>query len=103
MVRLVDPSTLPTPPCAVVGDLLFEIVAHDDAGAELAQLPAEVNLSARYTNQQLSGLNRQDVTLAWLDAAAGQWRTAPKLVTSPATNYVAASVTALGAYAVCAS
>ena len=94
---------MPTPPCSVVGDLLFEVTARDDAGAQLNQLPAEVNLSARYTNQQLSSLSRQSVTLTWLDSTAGQWRTAPKLVTSPATNYVAASVTGLGAYAVCAS
>jgi hypothetical protein len=102
-IRLLSPSTTPAPPCTVVGDLLFQLEAHDGGGAALTQLPAEVNLSARYTNEQVSGLSRRDATLLWLDPADNQWKTAPKLVTSPSTHYVAASVTGSGAYAVCIS
>ena len=35
-----------------------------------------------------------------LDAATGQWQPAPKLLRDPVTNYLAVSVTELGAYAV---
>jgi hypothetical protein len=100
-IRLLDPSFASPPPCTVVGDLIFQLEARDGGGAPLTRLPAEVNLSARYTNQQAFDVNKQNVTMVWLDPADNQWKAAPKLVTSPPTNYVAASVTGLGAYAVC--
>ena len=99
-VRLVDPATVPPPPGTRAGDLVFRIEARDGAGAPLTTLPAEVNLAARYVDQDVASLNEQNVTLSWLNPADNGWKPAPKLATDPSTNYVAASVTALGTYAV---
>jgi hypothetical protein len=100
-VRLIDPATVPAPPGTRVGSLTFQVEARDAGGSTLTALPAEVNLSARYTDQEVFGLNESQVTLMWLDPATNQWQLAPKLTVDPSTNYVAASVTTLGAYAVC--
>jgi hypothetical protein len=99
-VRLVDPSTVPSPPGTRVGDLVFRIEARDGSGTPLTTLPAEVNLAVHYTDQEVAGLNEQQATLSWFDPADNRWKPAPKLATDPSTNYVAASVTALGTYAV---
>jgi len=99
-IRLVDPTTVPTVPGSRVGDLVFRIEARGTSGETLTTLPGEVNLSARYADQDAAGLNKQNATLSWLDPRTNQWTTAPKVVTDGATNYVSASVTALGVYAV---
>ena len=98
-IRLVDPTPPPPPPGTLVGNLIFRLEAQDASGTPLTALPAEVNLSVRYTDQDVAGLNKQQATLSWLDPADTRWKPAPKLATDPSTNYVAASVTALGTYA----
>jgi len=100
-VRLADPATTP-PPGTRVDALVFRLEAQDAAGAPLAALPAEVHLAARYANADVTGLDKQRITLSWLDPADNQWKPAAKLAADPANNYVAASVTALGLYAVSA-
>ncbi len=97
--RLIDPGTVPAAPGARVGDLIFALEAQDSAG-RLAMLPAEVNLDIGYTERDAAGLDDRAVTLSWLDPATSQWKAAPKLVTNPAGNTVAASVTQLGTYVV---
>ena len=99
-VRLIDPATVPAPPGKRVGDLVFRLEARGAGGETLSALPAEVNLSATYADQDVVGLNEASVTLFWLDPTTNRWTPAPKLATDPSTNYVSASVTALGTYAV---
>jgi hypothetical protein len=100
-VRLLDPSAVPTtPPGNRVGDLIFQIQARDSGGEPLAELPAEVNLSARYTDTEVVSAQESLVTLVWLDPVDSQWKPAPKVVADQTSNYVAASVTAVGVYAV---
>jgi len=99
-IRLLDPATVPPPPGARVGNLTFGIEGRDASGTPLTALPAEVNLAVRYADQEVAGLNKQNVTLLWLDPADNQWKPATKLVTDPSTNYVASSTTALGTYTV---
>ena len=99
-VRLIDPVTAPAAPGTRVGDLVFVLEARDSAGAPLTMLPAEVNLDVSYTDEDAAGLDDQTVTLSWLDPADSQWKTAPKLLTNPVANTVAASVTQLGTYVV---
>ena len=99
-VRLLDPTTVPVLPGTRVGDLVFQMAARDATGTLLAELPAEVNLSATYGDQDIAGRNEQGVALVWLDPADNQWKAAPKPATDPAANYVSASVTRLGSYAV---
>lgn len=98
-VRLLDPLAVP-PPGMLVGALVFEIAAADANGIALAELPAEVNLSARYTDQEIGGLSEAGVILLWRDPFDQQWKPAPKLVADAPTNYIAASVTGVGTYAV---
>jgi hypothetical protein len=98
-VRLLDPLTVP-PPGMLVGALVFEVAATDATGVPLAALPAEVNLSARYLDQEIGGLSEAGVILLWRDPFDQQWKPAPKLVANAATNYIAASVTGVGTYAV---
>jgi len=99
-LSLIDPSTPPPPPGTRAGDLIFRIEAKNASGAPLVTLPAEVHLGVRYGDQDVAGLNKQNATLSWLDPADNRWKPAAKLATDPSTNYVAASVTALGTYAV---
>jgi hypothetical protein len=61
-----------------------------------------VNLAIRYADTTVSGLNEGSLTLSRLDPTTNQWQSAPKIVREPDSNYVAASVTALGTYVVSA-
>ena len=99
-IRLVDPATVPPPPGRRLGDLVFRVEARGAGGEALTILPAEINLSATYSDPDVAGLNEQGATLYWLDPSTNQWTPAPKPATDPSTNYVSASVTALGTYAV---
>lgn len=99
-LRLVDPVTHPGQPGTLAGDLLFQIEARDQQGAILSALPADVNLSVRYTESDVVGIDDTSVTLARFDPIDGQWKTAPQLLTDPETNFVAASIRDLGVYAV---
>jgi hypothetical protein len=74
--------------------------AIDSTGVVLPTLPAEVNLSVRYTDIDVTGLDDTPITLGRLDPVSATWNTAPKIVTDPITNYVAASVMDTGVYAV---
>jgi len=100
-VRLVDRAAISPPPAKPVGALVFQVEARDAAGGVLTVLPAEVNLSAHYTNQEAAGVSKNQVTLLWLDPTTSRWGPAPKVVTESAFNYVASSTTGLGTYCVC--
>ena len=91
----IDPATVPPTPGRRLGDVLFEVIAND---GRLAELPSEINLGVDYGDEDLAGLNEQQLILGFLDN--GRWTTAPKLATDPANNFVSASVTRLGVYAV---
>ena len=97
---LVEPAAHQPLPGAVVGDLMFRIGARDASGALLPTLPTEVNLTVRYQDADLDGRDDALVTLVRLDPVDNQWKTAPRLLTDPATNFVAASFSDLGVYAV---
>jgi hypothetical protein len=99
-LRLVDPGSLPPISGRRLGDLLFIVEASAPGGAGLASLPAEVNLSARYTDQDIVGANEQAVVLSYLDQPARQWNPAPKLARDAGDNSVAATITSLGYYVV---
>jgi len=99
-LSLVDPNAHPGTPGALVGDLMFRIEAWDAAGAPLATLPAEVNLSVRYQESDLDGRDDSWVTLARLDPADNQWKPPLRLLSDPAGDFVAASISDLGVYAV---
>ena len=83
-----------------MGDLIFVLEARDSAGVALTNLPAEVNLDVSYTDQETGFLNDQGVTLSRFDPATSRWTTAPKVVTQPEFNTLAASIAELGTYVV---
>jgi hypothetical protein len=99
-MQAVDPATVAAVPGNRVGNLMFRIDAQDAAGQTLGTLPAEVNLSVRYSNEEIGTLNESNVTLSQLSPTDNRWRVAPKLVREPTNNYVAASIVELGIYAV---
>jgi hypothetical protein len=99
-VRFADPATLAPVPGGPVGDLVFVVEAQDAHGAPLATLPAEVNVNVRYDDGEVEDLDEERLVISRLDPATGQWQPAPKPLRDPVTNYLAASITALGAYAV---
>jgi hypothetical protein len=101
-IRPVDPNTVSAAPGTRAGDLIFVLEARDASGAQLASLPAEVNLAVRYADSTVAGLNEDTLTVSRLDPATNQWQAAPKLVREPDSNYVAVSVTQLGTYVVAA-
>ena len=81
--------------------LIFQIEARDAAGNLMNALPAEVNLSARYMNSEITGLDRNRATFWWYNPTAALWGPAPKLVVDPNFNFVSSSTTGLGTYCVC--
>ncbi len=99
-LRLIDPATEPAVPGTLAGDLMFRIEARDQQGAVLSLLPAEVNLSIRYTDADVAGRDDAGVTLARLDPGDNRWQTASRLLVDPEGNFLAASITELGTYAV---
>ena len=99
-LRMVDPLTYPPTPGIRAGDLIFQIEAKDASGAALTTLPSEINVTIHYTDMDVLGLTEANITMGRLDPSTNQWVTAPKLVTDPAGNTVAASVTDLGVFAV---
>ena len=99
-LRLIDPATQPAVPGTLAGDLMFRIEARDQQGAVLSLLPAEVNLSIRYTDADVAGRDDAGVTLARLDPGDNRWQTASRLLVDPEGNFLAASITELGTYAV---
>jgi hypothetical protein len=99
-LRMVDPLSYAATPGIRAGDLIFQIEAKDATGAAVTTLPAEANVTIRYTDMDVLGLTEANITLGKLDPATNQWTAAPNVVTDPASNFVAASITELGVYAV---
>jgi hypothetical protein len=99
-VRMVDPLAYPATPGIRAGDLIFQTEAKDATGLTLTTLPSEVNLAVHYDDADVTGLNEANITLAHYDPSTSQWQTAPKLMTDPPSNFMAATITDLGVYAV---
>jgi len=95
----VDPATVPSPP-PPVGGLLFELQAEICEGGALGELPAEVNLGIRYSDQEAAGMGEQGFTISMLDPADRQWRPVEKQAADPPNNWVSATITRMGFYVV---
>jgi hypothetical protein len=99
-VKRAPQDPLAPAPGTRAGDLLFTIQARDATGAVLTSLPAEINLSLRYNNQDVAGLNEQNLTLSRLNPTTRQWQPAPKQLRDTDANYIGASVRDVGSYVV---
>jgi hypothetical protein len=99
-IRLpVDPASVPPPPGAPVGGLLFQLIAESCDGNPIPTLPAEINLGVHYADADAAGANEANFTLARLDTSANQWRQAQKQATDPGSNFTSATITEMGFYA----
>jgi len=94
----VDAGSVPGPAGGIIGDLIFRVSASPCGGAGLASLPGEGNLGVGYRNRVADAGNESKFTLMFWDGQ--KWSTAPKQTTDTGANYVSATITALGVYAV---
>jgi hypothetical protein len=98
-IRNLDPSTLPDTPGTLMPGFVFKIEA-TAGGSSLTTLTAEARLSAVYTDAELGKLDEQKLALAWLDPSTDGWTDAPKQAADPRNNYLSASITNMGTYAI---
>jgi hypothetical protein len=98
--KKVDASGLPPAPGQQVDDLIFRIVAEDCNGGALQSLPAEANLGVHYADGDVGSLTEANFKLSQLDAGNNQWRTVQKQAADPTANFISATITDLGTYAV---
>ena len=94
----VDAGSVPPPPGSIVGDLVFRVAAGQCGGAGLSELPSAVNLGVGYRNRVGESVDESKLTLMLYNGSG--WTVAPGSVPDPQNNYVSASVTGLGVYAV---
>jgi hypothetical protein len=95
-VRMV--SNAPATPGQLVDGLTFSISGEFCEGGALTTLPAEVNLGVHYSDQDAGALNEASFTIARLSGT--QWTPEAKQASDPTANYVSATITGLGTYAV---
>ena len=94
----VDAGSVPPPPGGIVGDLVFRLAAAPCGGSGLTELSSAVNLGVGYQDRVGESVDRSKLTLMLYNG--GAWTAAPGSVPDPQNNYVSASVTGLGVYAV---
>ena len=100
IVMPIDPATVPATPGQKVDALLFQLTADDCAGGSISPLPAEVNLGVRYTDQDATGLTESKFSIVHLDPVGNTWKPELKQAADPNANFVSATITATGFYAV---
>ncbi|MGE3268861.1 MAG: hypothetical protein AB7P40_08955 [Chloroflexota bacterium] len=94
----IDPGSVPPPPGSLAGQLAFRVTAAPCGGSPFDTLPGAANLGISYRNRLAESLNESRLTLMRYDGQ--QWTVAPGSVPDPDNNYVSASITETGVYAV---
>jgi mannitol-1-phosphate/altronate dehydrogenase len=92
----VDPASVAASPGAVIGGLLFQVVAQTCDGTPIPVLPAEVNLGIHYSDGDASGRNESSFTIARLDTNANRWQNVDKQANDPPANFASATITEMG-------
>ena len=92
----VDPSSVPSPG-NLVGQFVFRLTAAPCGGQAFGALPSEANLGVQYSDDAASGRDEGNLVLQYFDGQ--RWAPAPNQATDPANNYVSATITATGIYA----
>ncbi|MFN8634234.1 MAG: hypothetical protein U0893_10290 [Chloroflexota bacterium] len=93
----VDGSGVPGPPGSVVGETVFRLSGSPCGGGAYGSLPNEVNLGVSYRNRVGESVDRGKLSLVYFDGQ--RWSPATKQANDPGANYISASVTAVGVYA----
>jgi hypothetical protein len=94
----VDAGSVPPPPGGIAGDLVFRVAAAPCGGSGLDVLSSAVNLGVGYRNRISETVDESKLTLMLYNGR--EWTVAPGSQPDPPNNYVSASVTGLGVYAV---
>jgi hypothetical protein len=93
----VDPGSIPAPRDGYIGSLVFRVSASPCGGPALGAFPGEANLGVAYNGGAVSGRDEDDLRLLYWDGQ--RWSEAPKQAADPGANYVSATISALGVYA----
>jgi hypothetical protein len=94
-----DLLSLPPLPGRLAGLLIYDVAAAPcDGGTPLAELPAEVNLTVHYTEDDVFNVDEPDVRFSWLDPATNSWQHVEKQEIDPARNAIGATITRTGRY-----
>jgi hypothetical protein len=96
----VDPGSVQSPPGGVLGSLIFRVSAASCGGGGMGSLPGEGNLGVGYRRGVAAGKDESKLKLMYWDGQ--RWSDAPKQATDPGGNYVSATISALGVYALTA-
>jgi hypothetical protein len=96
----VDPGSVSAPPGGPLGSLVFRVSASPCGGSGLGSLPSEGNLGVGYRKGVAAGKDESKLKLMFWDGQ--RWSEAPKQVADPGANYVSATISALGVYALTA-
>jgi hypothetical protein len=94
----VDAGSVPGPSGALVGDLIFRVSGSQCSGSGLGSLPGEANLGIAYRNRVAEAGNESTFTIMFWDGQ--KWAATPKQALDAGSNYVSATIQALGVYAV---
>ena len=93
-------NDLPPGPGGLLGNLIFRVSASSCGGGGMGSLPGEGNLGVSYIRGVAAGKNESQLKLMYWDGQ--RWSEAPKQATDPGNNYVSATISALGVYALTA-
>ena len=85
----------PTPGVNLLG-AVYQVELDEGATVDL---PTALNLGIHYTDREARGLDRQRLVIGLLDRGLDFWAPIPS-ATDPANNYVSATITRAGLYAV---
>lgn len=96
----VDPGSVQAPPGGILGSLVFRVSASPCGGSGLGSLPGEGNLGVGYRRGVAAGKNESQLKLMYWDGQ--RWSEAPKQAADSGNNYVSATISALGVYALTA-
>ena len=97
----IDRSAVPLPPYPLVEPAIIQVNASAcSTGVPFAALPVEVNITLDYTEEFAATADSSRFSMYYYDFASGQWSPAPKQLSAPENQVIAASVTGLGVYAI---
>lgn len=94
----VDAGSVPGPSGSIVGDLIFRVSGSPCGGAGFGSLPGEANLGIGYRNRVAEAGNESAFKIMFWDGQ--KWAATPKQALDAGSNYVSATIQALGVYAV---
>ena len=95
-----SPNLSTAPPLGgLIDSLFFQLTAEGCDGGALAEI-SPANLGVSYSDADAGGQNKQRFTFVYLDLADNQWVPVPSVPDPSGKDYVSATITKMGFYAV---